>query len=199
MTTSRNPAIAPWDTPRQSCFPKPLSVWARIGLDPLPSAVWLHHLHDAAQKLDRALQAPAWTDQDSMLREISDRHLSGSIRQVDVDHLAESLDRFDQLNQLRPGIIQTAYIDPTQAMRLGSHCPLWRAWLAEAGVRLVCVGITSIRHAAFRLVRTGITLQQEIDPILLAAQPQVEEAKLALESMADRFGCDEESMETGTP
>ncbi|MFN5850712.1 MAG: hypothetical protein ACK5ZC_09895 [Pirellulaceae bacterium] len=198
MTISRNPAVAPWDTPRQSCFPDPLSVWARIGLVSLPSAVWLHHLHDAAQELGQALQSPSWTDQDSMLRDSFDRHLSGCIRQVEADRLKETLDGFDQLHRRRPGILLTAYVDPAQAMQLRTHCPLWRAWLAEAGVRLVCVGITSIRDAASQLVRIGSTVRQEINPVLLAAQPQVEEAKLALESMADRIGCEEKLLDAGT-
>jgi hypothetical protein len=70
--------------------------------------------------------------------------------------------------------------------------------LAEAGVRLVCVGITSIRDAASQLVRIGSTVRQEINPVLLAAQPQVEEAKLALESMADRIGCEDKLLDAGT-
>jgi hypothetical protein len=197
MTTTRNPAAAPWEMPRQSCFPEPLSVWARIGLESLPSALWLHHLHDAAQVLGRVLQAPAWPTQDSMLQEISDRHLSGCIRQIDADRLAETLDNFDQLQWRRPGIILAAYVDPDQSMRLRTSCPLWRGWLAEAGVRLVCVGTTSIRHAAFHLVRIGSTVLQEIDPILLAAQPQIEEATSALESMADRIGGAVQATETG--
>ncbi|MFN7719912.1 MAG: hypothetical protein ACK5PD_00745 [Pirellulaceae bacterium] len=198
MTTSRNPADAPWDLPRQSCFPNPLSVWARIGLDSLPSAVWLHHLHGAARELGRALQAPAWTAHDSMLQEIADRHLSGCILPIDPNRLAESLDGFDQLQRRRPGIILTAYVDPAQAMRLRTFCPLWRAWSAEAGVRMVCVGISSIRSAAIHLVRVGSTVQQEIDPILLAAQPLVDQATCALGSMAERIGGEENSPERGT-
>lgn len=198
MTTSRNPADAPWDLPRQSCFPNPLSVWARIGLDSLSSAVWLHHLHGAARELGRALQAPAWTAHDSMLQEIADRHLSGCILPIDPNRLAESLDGFDQLQRRRPGIILTAYVDPAQAMRLRTFCPLWRAWLAEAGVRMVCVGISSIRSAAIHLVRVGSTVQQEIDPILLAAQPLVDQATWALGSMAERIGGEENSPERGT-
>ncbi|MFM8173415.1 MAG: hypothetical protein ACKN81_07710 [Pirellulaceae bacterium] len=198
MTTSRNPAVFPWDTPRQSCFPNPLAVWARIGLDSLPAAVWLHQLHDAARKLGRSLESPAWTGHDAMLHEISDRHLSGCIRQIDSNRLAETLDGFDQLQRRRPGILLTAYLDPAQAMRLRTSYPLWRAWLAEAGVRRVCVGISSIRQAAFQLIRVGSTVQQEIDPILLTAQPHLEDARSALESMADGIGVEEQLPDTGT-
>jgi hypothetical protein len=133
-----------------------------------------------------------------LLPEIADRHLSGCILQIDANRFAESLDGFDQLQRRRLGIILIAYVDPDQAIRLRTFCPLWRPWLAEAGVDLVCVGITSIRHAAVHLIRVGSTVRHEIDPILLAAQPQVEEARLALESMEYQIGGQEESPDTGS-
>jgi len=63
---------------------------------------------------------------------------------------------------------------------------------------MVCVGISSIRPAAIHLVRVGSTVQQEIDPILLAAQPLVDQATWALGALADRIGGEENSPEIGT-